>query len=219
MKKKILTILGDFYHSHDLAYTAIVKAAENLQSSSGTEIELIDSSVQNLGEMLNQKFDLIVLYKENRINPADEVVYNWMTPELEQQITLFVKNGGSLFAWHSGIVSYEGNQLFADMLRGCFEYHPSEREVKYTGVNNIIGILPKESFEVLDEHYMVKANPIENSVFLTSRSTEGEVEAGWAHEYGNGRVCCLTPTHRAEGMTNNVMLDLLSQCVSWCLKS
>lgn len=216
--KKILTILGDFYHSHDLAYTAIEKAVADLQQSVGTAIEVIDSSVENLGEILKQKYDLIVLYKENRINPADEAVYNWMTPELEQQITRYIKDGSSLLAWHSGLASYEGNELFTEMLRGYFEYHPSERQVKYTGVSNNTGIAPKETFEVLDEHYIVKAGPVENSVFLTSESTEGKVEAGWAHEYGSGRVCCLTPAHRAEGMTNEVMLDLLGQCVTWCLK-
>ena len=216
--KKILTILGDFYHSHDLAYTAIEKAVADLQQSVGTAIEVIDSSVENLGEILKQKYDLIVLYKENRINPADEAVYNWMTPELEQQITRYIKDGSSLLAWHSGLASYEGNELFTEMLRGYFEYHPSERQVKYTGVSNNTGIAPKETFEVLDEHYIVKAGPVENSVFFTSESTEGKVEAGWAHEYGSGRVCCLTPAHRAEGMTNEVMLDLLGQCVTWCLK-
>ena len=218
MKKKILTILGDFYHSHDLAYTAMEKAVADLQQKAGADIELIDSSVENLGEILKQKYDLVVLYKENRVNPTDEVVYNWMTSQLEQQITRYVKDGGSLLAWHSGLVSYESHEQFTEMLRGYFEYHPSKRQVKYTGVGSNTGIMPKEAFEVLDEHYMIKAIPVENSVFLTSESTEGKVEAGWAHEYGNGRVCCLTPTHRAEGMTNEVMLDLLGQCVTWCLK-
>lgn len=218
MKKKILTILGDFYHSHDMAYNAMLKAVEILKNASGSEIELVDTSVERLGEALKQKFDLIVLYKENRINPTDEIVYNWMDSEIEQQIIQYIRNGGSWFAWHAGLASYDDNELYINMLKGCFDYHPNERNVKYTAVCSDTGIEPGSTFEVMDEHYIVRAEPADNSLFLTSESTEGSSAAGWAHQYGKGRVCCLTPTHRDEGMKNEIMLDLLKQCIGWCLR-
>ncbi len=217
MKKKILAVLGDFYHSHDLAWTAMQKTVAALENDSGIEAELTDTSVEDLKTRLTKEVDLIVLYKENRINPKEENVACWMTPELEEQITRYVRDGGSIFAWHSGIVSYESNQRFNDMLRGYFLSHPSERQVSYRAVESNTGIVPESSFTVMDEHYLVNVTPLPNSVFLAAESTEGKSAAGWAHQYGQGRVCCLTPTHRSEGMENEIMLDLLAKCLGWCL--
>ncbi len=217
MQKKILTILGDFYHSHDLALTAIEKAAEALEKATGTKIEVVDAFIDNIEKSLNESFDLVVLYKENRVNPNDEIVFNWMTSEIEEKVTEFVSKGGSWFAWHSGLVFYDKNDAYVDMVKGYFLNHPTERNVKYAPEANVNALGPKETFEVLDEHYFVKAMPLENSLFLTAESDEGKCEAGWAHQYGQGRVCALTPTH-GEGMENQEMLDLLTQCLKWCLK-
>ncbi|OPX44351.1 trehalose utilization [Ruminiclostridium hungatei] len=218
MKKKILAVLGDFYHSHDLALTAMQETVGKLEKNFGIQAELADTGVEDLKARLTPEIDLIVLYKENRINPDDENIAYWMTPELEEQITQYVSGGGSIFAWHSGIVSYEKNQRFNDMLRGYFLSHPIEREVRYSAADSNTGIAPASSFTVMDEHYLVNVNPLENSVFLAAESAEGKSVAGWAHEYGRGRVCCLTPTHRSEGMENEIMLDLLVECLRWCLK-
>ncbi len=218
MKKKILTILGDFYHCHDMAYNAMLKAVEIIKNSCVSEIELVDAPVEELGKALKLKFDLIVLYKENRINPTDEIVYNWMNSEIEQQIIQYVRNGGSWFSWHAGLASYDENELYINMLKGCFDYHPNESNVKYTAVCSNTDIEPISTFELMDEHYIVRVEPAENSLFLRSESTEGSSAAGWAHQYGKGRVCCLTPTHRDEGMKNEILLDLLKQCIGWCLR-
>ncbi|HEY5584364.1 MAG TPA: ThuA domain-containing protein [Ruminiclostridium sp.] len=219
MEKKIFLILGDYYHAHDLAYQAIVKASAMATEGTSQSVELIDSSIENLEEALNQNVDLVVLYKENRVNPTDEVVYNWMTPKIEAKILEYVNRGGSWLAWHNGMASYPETGEYSNMLRGYFLHHPSEnKNVKYFAKENDVGISLEKSFEAMDEHYFVQCNAQKDSVFLSSESVDGKCEAGWAHEFGTGRVCCLTPTHREEGMTNEGMLQILSDCVKWCCK-
>jgi type 1 glutamine amidotransferase len=217
VKKKIFLILGDYYHDHDLAYQAIVKATEMIEKDFPQGVELIDSTIENLEDALNTNVDLVVLYKENRVNPKDEVINNWMTPEIETKILEYVSRGGSWLAWHTGMASYPEAGDYSGMLRGYFVSHPSDnKNVKYFAKENNIGISLMESFEAIDEHYFVWCNAEMDSVFLTAESVDGKCEAGWAHEVGAGRVCCLTPTHREEGMTNNGMLQILGDCVKWC---
>lgn len=219
MNKKILSILGDYYHDHDLALEALKNAVEMLNQSGADTFELVDSGVEGLEKALSQKFDLVILGKENRVNPTDKIVENWMTPEIEVKILEYVRNGGSWMAWHSGLCSYEEAAGFISMLRGYFLHHPSEnKNVRYIPKENNSGISLNEAFEAVDEHYFVKCDTESNLVFLEAESADGECEAGWAHEFDAGRVCCLTPTHREEGLTNKLMLKTLCDCIKWCCK-
>lgn len=216
MNKKILCILGDYYHDHDIAYEALKKAVDMLNKSGPHTIELIDSDVDGLEETLSRDFDLVILGKENRVNPADEVVNNWMTYDIENKIVDYVNNGGSWLAWHAGLALYNKTGEYTKMLGGYFLSHPSQHEiVRYIPKENSSGIRLKESFESIDEHYFVKYNLDGSLVFLDSESPYGNVEAGWAREFGAGRVCCLAPTHREEGLTNKLMLETLAACISW----
>ncbi|WP_024832891.1 ThuA domain-containing protein [Ruminiclostridium josui] len=219
MNKKILSILGDYYHDHDIAFTALKKAVDMLNKSGLHTFELIDSDVDGLEEALSQKYDLVILGKENRINPTDEVVNKWMTRDIEKKIVDYVNNGGSWMAWHAGLALYDETGEYTKMMGGYFLSHPNEhRIVKYIPKENSSGISLKESFEAMDEHYFVKYNLDKSLVFLDSESSYGESEAGWAREFGAGRICCLAPTHREEGLTNKVMIETLRDCISWCCK-
>ncbi len=219
MNKKILSILGDYYHDHDIAVEALKKAVDMLNKSGPHTFELIDSDVDGLEEAISQKFDLVILGKENRINPTDEVVNNWMTNDIEKKIVDYVKNGGSWMSWHSGLVFYDETGEYTQMVGGYFLSHPIEHKiVRYLPKQNSSGIILNESFEAIDEHYFVKYNLDSSLVFLDSESPYGKSEAGWARGFGAGRVCALTPTHREEGLTNKVMLETLSDCIAWCCR-
>ncbi len=216
MNKKILCILGDYYHDHDIAYEALKKAVDMLNKSGPHTIELIDSDVDGLEEALSRNFDLVILGKENRVNPADELVNNWMTCDIENKIVDYVNNGGSWLAWHAGLALYNKTGEYTKMLGGYFLNHPSQHEiVRYIPKENSSGIRLKESFQSIDEHYFVKYNLESSLVFLDSESPYGKAEAGWARELGAGRVCCLAPTHREEGLKNKLMLETLAACISW----
>lgn len=219
LNKKILGILGDYYHDHDMALGALKKAVDILNRLGSDTFELIDSNFEGLDSALSQKVDLVILGRENRINPTDEVVNNWMTYDIEKKIVDYVNNGGSWMAWHAGLASYDETGEYTQMIGGYFLNHPSEHNiVRYIPRKNSSGISLKETFEVIDEHYFVKYNLDSSLIFLQSESPYGKSKAGWAREWGNGRVCCLTPTHREEGLTNKVMLEVLADCIAWCCK-
>lgn len=213
--KKITSILGDYYHSHDLALTAL----ENALAGINHPAVLKDITVEELPDALDENPALIILEKINRLNPEEADSKDWMTPELEKRITDYVYGGGSFIAWHAGLAGYPKDGPFSRMLGGYFISHPQENKITmYSSVEPLFITDRPYSFEVPDEHYFMKCDTEYTNVFLISESADGKCEAGWAHGYGSGRVLCITPTHRIEGFTNAEMIRLLADSVKWCLR-
>ena len=213
--KKIISILGDYYHSHDLALTALENTLANINSQTVLE----DIPVEKLSEALDENPALIILEKINRLNPNEAVAQDWMTTELEKRITDYVYGGGSFIAWHAGLAGYLKDGLFSRMLGGYFISHPQENRITgYSSVEPLFLTDKPYCFQAPDEHYFMKCDTAHTNVFLVSESDDGKCEAGWAHEYGSGRVLCITPTHRVEGFTNPEMIRLLADSIKWCLK-
>lgn len=214
--KKIIVLIGDYYHKEEWA-------RESLEASLKSEIEnnlveLIYTSHDQLIDELHKQPDGVILFKENRLNPADSEVNVWMDEETANQITEYVNNGGSWLAWHSGLASYDVGGVFNKMLRGKFDYHPPKhQQVTYSAVDHQVGITSKD-YTILDEHYFVQCDEENTEVFLRSTSVDGKSVAGWAHPYGKGRVCCFVPAHNREGLLHADTLGMLNQSIMWCVQ-
>ncbi|WHX49449.1 ThuA domain-containing protein [Paenibacillus woosongensis] len=214
MKKRIFALLGDYYHDHDLILDSLKAAIAPM----GDHVELQDIGVDNLASALLEKPDLFVLNKENRLNPTDEQIRCWMTPELETQISDYVQQGGSWLAWHAGLASYPEEGPYGLMLKGMFKFHPRvNKPVKYQRRGEPCFLGAPTRFEVIDEHYFVECDQTNTHVFLEAESLDGVSVAGWAHNFGAGRVCCVTPTHRAEGLAHPEMHRLIRESIQWLL--
>ncbi|PLS01067.1 ThuA domain-containing protein [Neobacillus cucumis] len=213
MKVKVLAVLGDFYHPADGAKASLEKAIRSI--SDLEEIELTYCSIEALKDALLDEPAVVILFKENRLNPTEEVVNQWMTEDLALEITTYVSNGGSLMAWHSGLASYPDEGVYTKMLRGSFVYHPDKHQlVQYTAGDQSFISSPL-SFAFLDEHYFVRCDQSNTNVFLHSESIDGQSIAGWSHSYGDGKVCCLTPAHTNSGLQNQEFLTVLGSCIKW----
>jgi len=211
--KRIVAVLGDYYHQEEHSKAALNQALGLLNEKE--KIECIQIQASQLITELEKQPDAVILFKEDRVNPTDEVVNTWMTEEIGEAIAQYVNQGGGWLAWHSGYASYEVESAYINMLKGYFEYHPLEHaQVKYTDVkgNHPFGSI---SFEILDEHYFVKVNEEETNIFLQSDSELGHSIAGWHHNYGKGRVCCLGPAHNKEGLLHTDFTHLLAKTIEW----
>ncbi|KRE46591.1 hypothetical protein ASG81_11075 [Paenibacillus sp. Soil522] len=71
------------------------------------------------------------------------------------------------------------------------------------------------TFEFVDEHYFVHCDEENTEVFLRSASTDGESIAGWRHRFAAGRVSCLTPAHREEGLLHSDFSGWLKREIEW----
>ena len=215
--KRIVAIVGDYYHDPDHIRQSLEQAMQLPGGSRMAEVSYVE--VSSLPRILKERPDLIILFKENRVNPAENAVNSWMDTDVEEAIVRYVHDGGAFFAWHSGLASYEEDGAYCNMLRGHFVHHPAEHQiVRYryqecamTGIRPVDGA----SFEFADEHYFVVCDRSQTNVFLTSESEDGHSTAGWAHEFGAGRVACLTPAHTVEGLLHPEFGALIGSVISW----
>jgi len=216
---EIVAFVGDHYHPETSIREAL-EAALAPETAAG-RIALRFEPVDRVDVVLSAEPDVVVLYKENRINPESAEVRTWMTEELAEAVVRFVERGGGWLAWHSGLASYPEDGAYVRMLRGCFVYHPPRPDrVRYRLETDdpftaSLGGAPELSF--VDEHYFVRVDEANTSVFLRSSSKDGESVAGWRHVFGSGRVVCLTPAHTQEGLADTRLHRLLAAAVDWCL--
>ncbi|PGT80602.1 ThuA domain-containing protein [Bacillus sp. AFS040349] len=211
--KRIVALLGDYYHPKEWSISALNKALTLLNKEENIECKIIQTS--QIQEELSKKPDAVILFKEDRLNPTDENVETWMTEDVAEAIAQYVNQGVGWLAWHSGLASYSIESSYTKMLKGHFEYHPVKHaQVKYTSLegNDLFGPV---SFEILDEHYFVKVDEENTNVFLKSQSVDGNSIAGWSHHYGEGRVCCLTPAHNEEGLVHEDFIRILASTIEW----
>ena len=205
---KILTLLGDYYHSHDQLLAFIQRITRKIE---GAEVK--DTLIENLEERLEEQPDVLIISKENRRKPEEEDQQKWLTDELDQSIATYVEKGGSLFVLHSGLSSYPENSRYQNLIKGKFIHHPEHHAmILFEGYAPDFGTL---SFTYPDEHYFVEVKENETEVFLKSKSSEGESIAGWRHQIKKGRVICLTPTHSEEGYVNENLQNLIIQAIEW----
>lgn len=208
--KRIVALLGDYYHPKDWSKASLNKALTLLET-----IECKVIHTDEILEELSKKPDAVILFKEDRLNPTDENVETWMTEELAEAIVQYVNQGGGWLAWHSGLASYSIDSSYTKMLRGHFEYHPVEHaQVKYTSLEGK-ELFGSVTFEILDEHYFVKVDEEHTNVFLKSKSVDGHSIGGWSHDFGEGRVCCLTPAHNEEGLVHEDFIQVLANTIKW----
>src|SRR6476646_5100443 len=131
MPKRIIAIVGDFYHKEEWAIASLNKALESLPN-----VTVEYESTENIIAHLQSKPDAVILFKENRLTPQEDETNIWMDSKVEEAICDYVRAGGGWLAWHSGLASYENMKAYVSMLCGYFEYHPAEHQmVTYTPVS------------------------------------------------------------------------------------
>lgn len=183
-----------------------------------SEYEITDIDTDQFLSIIEQSPDIIVIGRENRTNPQEKDTKYWMTKEIERKLTEYVKKGGKLFAWHSGLASYPEDGEYCSMLRGYFKYHPEKnKRVRYYSVEVEFLKGKKFDFEILDEHYFVHCDTQNTNVFLYSESEDGKSIAGWMHNFGDGKILALTPAHRKEGLESPEMRALLKEILKGLL--
>ncbi len=220
MSKSIIAVVGDYYHPEHLIKESLNAAFQPLADESGFSLAYI--SADQLSAALDARPDAVILYKEDRLNPQDADIRRWMTTDVARSIVSYVEDGGGWLAWHSGMASYPEDGAYIAMLKGGFKWHPNEhRTVRYelAADHSIIRGTDEEAFEAIDEQYFVQCDTAKTEVLLRSYSADGESIAGWAHPFGKGRVCCLTPAHRSEGLLHPAFVRLLRETIRWLSRS
>jgi len=151
----------------------------------------------------------------------------WITPSQGKAVRQFAAAGGSVLLFHNVTYISPHNEDFRDVLGAVTEGHPPIRSFKVRVVNKEHPITRGiRDFVITDEqHYMkYEKDPKHlllesvNEDGLTWRSLGATSAAGWAYDYGKGRVCYLAPGHLLSALWNPEYEKLQQNAVRWLLR-
>jgi type 1 glutamine amidotransferase len=151
----------------------------------------------------------------------------WIKPEQGKAVKEFVSNGGGVLFYHNVTYISPHNDDFRDVLGAVTEEHPPLRPFKVKIVNREHPITRGvNDFVVTDEqHYMTYQKDSKyllmqsvNENGLTFKDLGTSSAAGWAYDYGKGRVCYLAPGHVITSLWNPEYEKLQKNAVRWLLR-
>ena len=151
----------------------------------------------------------------------------WIKPEQGKAVKEFVSNGGGVLFYHNVTYISPHNDDFRDVLGAVTEEHPPLRPFKVKIVNREHPITRGvNDFVVTDEqHYMAYQKDPKyllmqsvNENGLTFKDLGTSSAAGWAYDYGKGRVCYLAPGHVITSLWNPEYEKLQKNAIRWLLR-
>lgn len=155
----------------------------------------------------------------------------WITPEQGKAVKNFVMNGGGAFFYHNNSHVSLGSEDYRDVEGAIYTGHPEVRPFKVKIVNTGHPITKGiKDFVVTDEQHYVKYDKDPKNVLMRSVNEDGlsytgsigdqgtTCEAGWAYDYGKGRVVFMAPGHMISVLWNPEYEVLQKNAVKWLLK-
>lgn len=242
IKSTAFALIGDRYHNSDYIRTALGKI---LVRELGLTIDFTDN-VQQLNRETLQGYKMLILFRDamewpNGYNntPVAQVVSQppvptieptvaeWMTAEQGEAVKSFVAAGGAALLYHNVTYIAAANPQFREVLGAATEGHPPLRPYKVQIVNADHPITRGlTDFVVTDEQHYLVYDLAPDALLLRSVNEDGltfkelgtQCEAGWAYEYGKGRVCYLAPGHTIPALWNPTYVQIQQNAVRWLLR-
>ena len=253
-----LAIVGDRHHNPDYIRTSLDKT---LVRDAGLTIDYLWNDEYFTEELLSN-YKMLIMFRDGMLHsdgyvfaypddlpnpgrggvdmvstpplsqPLSGAAIPWMTREQGKFIKRWVKNGGSLWAFHNNSHCSVMNEDYRDVEGAAYTGHPRVRPfwVRITNHDHPItqGI---EDFQVVDEqHYMTYDK--DPKFILADSSDEGDdpvytdnagrtsskAPAVWAYDYGEGRVCFMGPGHMISVMWNPEYEKLQKNGLLWLME-
>jgi hypothetical protein len=155
--------------------------------------------------------------------PAGKPAF-WIKPEQGKAVKQFVNAGGVALFLHNTTHVGLTDPDFRDVLGAAYAGHPPIRtfKVKVTNPDHPITRGVKDFIITDEQHYMTYDKDRKN-IFLETVNEQGldynkqgpVAPAGWAYDYGKGRVAYLSPGHLLTVLWNPEYIKLQQNAVKW----
>ena len=151
----------------------------------------------------------------------------WITPEQGEAVKSFVSNGGSALLYHNTTYTAAEDDAFRDALGAVTQGHTATRPYKVEITNQDHPITRGvRDFVVTDEQHFMTYEKDPKHLFMRSVNEDGlthkdlgtTCEAGWAYDYGQGRVCYLAPGHTIAALWNPEYEKIQQNAVRWLFR-
>jgi hypothetical protein len=239
-----LALIGDRYHNADYIRVALDRVFKDLnvpvdytiqyEALSGELLRkyrlficLRDGMIWPDGYLGPDAYSCYAHGLENKGDLAEPQPRNWITEEQGAALRDFVRAGNGFYALHNSSHISLTSKQYRDVMGGAYIGHPALRpfKVRVVGQSHAITQGIRE-FVVNDEQHYVEYDKDPKFVILESENLDGltyeghgtKSIAGWAYDYGKGRVVFTAIGHTIHALWNPQYIELQKQAVRWLLK-
>ena len=246
-KGTAFALIGDRYHNSDYIRTALTKTfvkEAGIPVDFCDEVKMLDAEQlqgYKLLIMLRDGMlwpdgyptpvgpggDRLNIVSEPSLPKIDSQPYYWITPEQGKAVRNFVNNGGAALLFHNVTYISPHNDDFRDVLGAVTQQHPPIRKFRVKivkkdhpitrGVNDFV-VTDEQHYMTYqkDPKYLLMQSVNEDGLSFKDLGTTSA--AGWAYDYGKGRVCYLAPGHLMTALWNPEYVKLQKNAVRWLLR-
>jgi len=240
---RVLALIGDRYHNADYIRVALARLFGGLRLPVDYTIDYAAISADLL-----RRYQLFVCFRDGMIWPKGylepsgypyaselenpegwpkEEPQPWITEQQGRALKEFVLAGNGFYALHnsSNISLYSKN--FREVMGGAYIGHPPLRPFKVRVVNKTHPVTKGiADFTVNDEQHYVIYDKAATDIILRSENLDGlgyenlgtQAIAGWAYDYGKGRVVFTAVGHTIHALWQAEYFKLQQNAARWLLR-
>jgi type 1 glutamine amidotransferase len=246
-RARVLALIGDRYHNADYIHVALSRLFRelnlpfdytiNYEQISAARLApyrllavLRDGMIWPNGYLEPNDYEYSHSLENNRGWP-EEHPEAWITAEQGKAIKDFVQSGGALYALHNSSHISLSSPDYREVMGGAYIDHPPLRPFKVTVVNKEHPITRGvQDFIVNDEQHFVTYDKDSKHILLRSENIDGlrdvyegkdygtQAIAGWAYDYGKGRVAFTAVGHTLHALWQPEYYKLQKNAVRWLLR-
>lgn len=240
-RPRALALIGDRYHNPDYIRVSLDKVFQEVDVAIDYTMEY-----RALSAAMLKPYQLLLILRDGMVWPGGYLgpdAYNyennledpfpapkavpWITAEQGAAIKDFVTKGGGFYALHNASHISLSSKDYREVMGGAYFGHPPLRPFQLHATANrhpiTEGLKP---FVVNDEQHYVDYDKDPRHVILESENLDGltyegrgtKAPAGWAYDFGKGRVVFTAVGHTNHALWNPQHLELQKRAVRWLLR-
>src|SRR3954447_18917996 len=242
--RRVLALIGDRYHNADYIRVALMKMFDGAFVNVDYTIQLDQLSRDVLknyqlflclrdgmfwpgGYLGPDAYSAYERDLENEQDFPEPKPQNWLREEQALALKEFVTAGNGFYSLHNNSHVSLSSKTYRDVQGGAYIGHPPLRPFKVHIVNTTHPITQGISdFIVNDEQHYVEYDKDRKYVLLESENIDGltfqklgtKATAGWAYDYGKGRVVFTSVGHTIHALNQPEHMKLQRRAIQWLMK-
>jgi type 1 glutamine amidotransferase len=242
-RARVLALVGDRYHNPDYIRVALTKMFDGVKVSVDYTMHydqlsrdllknyqlflcLRDGMIWPGGYLGPDAYTSYSAGLENRSDFPDAKPQTWLTEEQALALKDFVNAGNGFYSLHNNSHVSLSSKTYRDVQGGAYVGHPPLRPFKVKIVNKSHPITQGiQDFMVNDEQHYVECDKDAKYILMESENIDGltyqklgaKAPAGWAYEYGKGRVVFTAVGHTIHALWNPEHVKLQRRAVQWLI--